>query len=269
MSAASTQWMEVNGASLRYGLSGEGGAPVVLVHEAGGAIESWDEVLPHLESRFRVLRYDQRGFGLSEKAASLSFDGVVDDLRALLEQLDLGPCHLAGAAMGAAICLAFAARHPGRVRSVAVSSPTSCEPLPQAFRDGLAARERAIREGGMRAVAETSLRGAYPEILRQVAPERFARFRSRWLGNDPDSFIALNRLLPTDIGPELCRVACPALVIGCAHDPIRSPADTLRVAKAIPRSRFVEADSGHFLHLQSPEKWAALVVPYLHAALEA
>ena len=169
----------------------------------------------------------------------------------------------------AAICLAFAARHPGRVRSVVVSSPTSCEPLPQAFRDGLAARERAIREAGMRAVAETSLRGSYPETLRQVAPERFERFRSRWLGNDPDSFIALNRLLPTDIGPELCRVACPALVIGCAHDPIRSPADTLRVAKAISRSRFVEADSGHFLHLQSPEKWAALVVPYFNAALEA
>jgi 3-oxoadipate enol-lactonase len=262
MSAVPAQWIEVNGAVLRFALSGEGKVPVVLVHEAGGSIESWDEVLPLLEPHFKVLRYDQRGFGLSEKAATLSFEDILEDLRALLDRLDLGPCHLAGAAMGAAISLAFAARHPSRVRSVAVSSPTSCEPIPETFRAGLEARERAIREGGMRAVAEASLRGSYPETLRQANPERFERFRSRWLSNDPGSFIALNRLLPTDISAELGRITCPALVMGCARDPIRSPTDTRRISEKIPGARFTEVDSGHFLHLQSPEHWAALVLPF-------
>jgi pimeloyl-ACP methyl ester carboxylesterase len=54
-------WIEANGASLRYDLSGSGPETVVLPHEVGGCIESWDDALPAFQRRFRVLRYDQRG----------------------------------------------------------------------------------------------------------------------------------------------------------------------------------------------------------------
>ena len=60
------EWMEVNGVALRYAVSGGGDKDLVLVHELGGALESWNDVLPALEKEFRVLRYDQRGFGLGE-----------------------------------------------------------------------------------------------------------------------------------------------------------------------------------------------------------
>ena len=46
-------WLEVNGASLRYELSGRGGETVLLVHELGGALDSWDPVMPAL----RALRW--------------------------------------------------------------------------------------------------------------------------------------------------------------------------------------------------------------------
>ncbi len=68
-------WIEANGASLRYELSGEGSQTLVLVHKLGGMLESWDETMPALREKYRVLRYDQRGFGLSEKAqGTLSLD---------------------------------------------------------------------------------------------------------------------------------------------------------------------------------------------------
>lgn len=70
-------WIEANGASLRYDLSGSGPETIVLMHEAGGCLESYDEVVPVLAASYRVLRYDQRGFGFSEKARELTFDGVV------------------------------------------------------------------------------------------------------------------------------------------------------------------------------------------------
>ena len=60
-------WIEANGASLRYDLSGNGRETVVLPHEVGGCIESWDDAVPAFQREFRVLRYDQRGFGMSEK----------------------------------------------------------------------------------------------------------------------------------------------------------------------------------------------------------
>ena len=59
-------WIEANGASLRYELSGSGKETLVLVHEAGGCLESYEDALPGLDKEFRVLRYDQRGFGFSE-----------------------------------------------------------------------------------------------------------------------------------------------------------------------------------------------------------
>ena len=62
------QWIEVNGASLRYELSGGGAQTLVLVHELGGMLESWDAVLPALRQKYGVLRYDQGGFGLSENS---------------------------------------------------------------------------------------------------------------------------------------------------------------------------------------------------------
>ncbi len=80
-------WIESNGASLRYELSGSGSETVVMVHEAGGCLESFDETLPAFEKDYRVLRYDQRGFGFSEKVLELDFAQVVADLAGLLDAL--------------------------------------------------------------------------------------------------------------------------------------------------------------------------------------
>ena len=56
---------EINGAGLRHELSGKGAKTLVLVHEMGGSLESWDEVAPKFAATRQVLRYDCRGAGLS------------------------------------------------------------------------------------------------------------------------------------------------------------------------------------------------------------
>src|SRR5262245_48101344 len=117
-------WIEANGASLRYELSGSGNETLVLLHEAGGCLESYADALPGLEKAFRVLRYDQRGFGFSEKVRELTFEGVVADLAGLLDALKItAPLHVAGCAMGADFSVGFAARHPRRVARLGLASP--------------------------------------------------------------------------------------------------------------------------------------------------
>jgi pimeloyl-ACP methyl ester carboxylesterase len=59
-------WLDANGISIHYQLAGEGPS-LVLLHEMGGTLDSWDGLFSALSQRFRVLRYDQRGSGLSEK----------------------------------------------------------------------------------------------------------------------------------------------------------------------------------------------------------
>ena len=59
-------WLDDNGASIHFELAGNGPS-LVLLHEMGGTLDSWDGIFPELSRRLRTLRYDQRGFGWSEK----------------------------------------------------------------------------------------------------------------------------------------------------------------------------------------------------------
>src|SRR5688572_26201966 len=78
---AAMKWIEANGVGLRYELAGSGNETVVLVHEMGGSLESWEGMLPALQKSFRTLRYDQRGFGQSEKPAGpLALGDMVSDI---------------------------------------------------------------------------------------------------------------------------------------------------------------------------------------------
>ena len=117
------EWMEVNGVALRYMVSGSGDKNLILVHELGGALESWNDVLPVLEKEFRVLRYDQRGFGLSEKSkGSLDINDMTSDIAGLTAAVGMdGPCFVVGTAMGAGIAMAYSMHYP---------EPVSYTPLP-------------------------------------------------------------------------------------------------------------------------------------------
>ena len=111
---------QVNQTSLRYQLTGTGARTIVLLHELGLTLESWDDVIGELSRTLRVLRYDLRGFGLSEKLrGAVTIEDEVEDLRALLDDLGISePVTLVGGAVGGAIALRFAAAHPQRVAAV-------------------------------------------------------------------------------------------------------------------------------------------------------
>ena len=255
-------WIEANGVSLRYELSGSGKETLVLVHEAGGCLESYADALPGLERDFRVLCYDQRGFGFSEKVREMSFESVVADLAGLLDALKITePVHLAGYAMGADFSVGFAARHPGRVKKLALASPNI---------DSNAARstqslERAalVEREGVRAALKASHDRSYPENLRALDRERFRRYQSRWVCNTPASFTAQARMMSAlDLTPEYAKIQAPTLVIGAMHDAQRPPAKAQRVANAIRGAKYVLADTGHFMNVETPQLFVDTVLPF-------
>lgn len=260
------KWIDVNGASLRYRRDGRGGAdPLVLVHEMGGAIESWDHVLPALVDDFDVIRYDQRGGGWSEKAKGrLSVETAADDLAALLDALGVSkPARVVGVAVGAGVSIKFASKYPERVARLVLSSPATgvAEDRRQATEERADHTERQ----GMRAVAEATMATAYPEMLREG--ERFPAMRGRWLANDPESYAATTRML-ADMALEgdFARIECPTLVVGNEHDALRPPETAKKVADAIPGAEFEMLPSGHFMPTQTPELFVRHVVPFLRGS---
>jgi 3-oxoadipate enol-lactonase len=245
-------WIEVNGTSLRYELSGNGKTTLVLVHEMGGTLESWDQVLPALNNSRNVLRYDTRGAGQSEKiGGKVTFDDMADDIAALLDATGVtGKVALAGTAVGAAIAIHFAVRHAARTAALVVTSPATGVPADR--RQATLDRAAAAEANGMRALAEQSLANSYPPEVRHNA-EEFRKFRARWLANDPQSFAAINRMLAdSTVTEELPRIACPTLVIACTHDKLRPPSSVEPMARQIPGSEYLEISAGHFAAVQTP-----------------
>jgi len=246
-------FIELGGVGLRYELSGGGDRTLVLVHEMGGTLESWDDIAPRFAASRRVLRYDTRGAGLSQKVrGELGIDTMADDIAALLDALGIaGQVALAGIAVGGAIALHFAARYPERASAVAVGIPaTAIAPDRRA-----AALERVARieaAGMALAVEDAMLNGYAPELRGDV--RRFERYRARWLGNDPLSYATIWRMLAgLDMQGELAGLRCPVLVIGGGFDRVRPPPLAESVAKAIPGARYIELRTGHYMAVQTPE----------------
>lgn len=258
-------YIEVNGAGLRHELAGSGPSTLVLVHEMGGALDSWDAVVPALVNSRQVLRYDTRGAGMSEKiTGSVTWDTMADDLKGLLDALGIsGKVSLAGIAVGAAIAAHFAFRNPDRVAALVLHGPAPgvAADRKQATLDRAAAAEA----GGMRSIAETSLAASYPPVVRHNA-EAFAAFRARWLGNDPQSFAAINRMLASEsIEHELAALRCPVLFTAGRHDGLRPPSVIEPMAKNVPGAQFLELNSGHFASVQTPGLMAQAIHYFLHA----
>ena len=258
-------WIEVNGTSLRYELSGSGDRTLVLVHEMGGTLESWDAVLPLLARKRRVLRYDTRGAGLSQKVrGALSIDTMTADLIALMDAAGIAKAALAGVAVGGAIALNTALRHPARVSAVVATSPAIA--IAADRRAALLARVDRIEREGMAVAVDESFASGYPTELRGDM-KRFKAFRARWLGNDPVSYATVYRMLAaTDLTNELARIACPTLVIGGRFDSTRPPTTAEPVAHAIPGAQFKILESGHYMSTQTPELVAGAIAEFMDSS---
>ena len=255
-------FIDANGVSLHYELSGGRGPSVVLFHELGGTLNSWDAVAPRLAARYRVLRYDQRGSGLSEKVRQeFTNDILVEDLEALARALGLNPpYHFVTVAAAATQALRFLEKHPDQVGALVLCNPApGVDPSRAAALDERAAF--AMREG-MRASLPTTLVISYPETLGERSA--YEAYRGRYLANDPVGFgFGFRALARTNMLHMLPKIGCPTMVIAGRHDTVRPHAGSAELARKIPRARFELIEAGHFMPSQGPEPLLALLEDFL------
>ena len=254
--------MDANGVSIRYELAGERGPVVVLLHELGGNLESFDGIVPALRGRFRVLRYDQRGAGLSEKVRSeFTLQTQVEDLEAVLAALRLPPpYHFVTVAAAAAQALLFMDRGADRVGSLVLCNPAFGV---DASRAGQLEERAAFAEReGMRAALAMTLDRSYPPELTDRAT--YETYRGYYLANDPVGFAFANRVLARhNARPLIAHIKCPTMIVAGRHDAVRPPAGSEEVARKIPGARFELIDSGHFMPVQAPGPLRDLLLDFL------
>jgi len=253
------RWVEANGIAMRCCIEGTG-VPLLLVHQMGGSIESWSAVAPLLSEAFQVIRYDQRGAGMSEKPLTMKFEDHLDDIAGLMDALGIaGRFHVVGPAFGSAIAWGFGLRYPDHVRTLVLASPPGRDGPPAPMLRRWAERAVEVARGGMRSI-ESSLYPSFPEGFRR---EYFDAYRLRWLANAPGAVAAANRMLAGMDHRAWCGdPACPVLMIGCSEDPFRPAADIRALAGSIPGALYAELPAGHYPHLQCPKAFAEAIAGF-------
>ena len=254
-------WIEANGVSFHYKLEGSG-PTIVLLHEIGGSLDSWDGIVPGLAEKFTVFRYDQRGFGLTEKVrAQYSQDDLGDDLEALIAALNLkAPFHIVSLAASSMQALTFNNRRPGDVGSLVFCNPApGVDPSRAAGLENVASKAEAE---GIRGVLPLMLDKSYPPELSDRAT--YDNYRGRYVANDPVGFaLAFRMMARTNLLSSLESIKAPSLVIAGNQDYIRAVSVTEGIAQKIPGARFERIDAGHFMPTTSPQALLALMLDFL------
>jgi pimeloyl-ACP methyl ester carboxylesterase len=254
-----------DGARLHYDLAGDpAGEPVVFVHGFSLDRRMWDDQLTAFGAVHRVVRYDARGFGRSSLPTGEY--AHADDLRALLDHLDLGPVHLVGLSMGGGIAAGFALAYPDATRSlVLVDAAIPGYRWSPAFGAFLAMLPQHARERGVAAARELWLAADLFAPARE-RPAVAAKLRAivadysgwHWLHRDPER---------AETPPALERIdqvrAPTLLVLGERDLPdFHDCAD--RIADRLPGpARVVVANAGHLPNMEEPARFDEAVLAFL------
>jgi len=165
----------VDGGAVWADDSGGDGPPLVLLHPGVGDSRIWDPVLAPLTAKYRVIRYDARGFGQSP-APSVKFS-LFDDLVAVLGHYEVQRAAFVGCSQGGGSSLALALEQPERVSALALLCPgIPGFPYPEEGDEDdplMAEYERAYATGDVDALADVmrqvwAAAGATPAVMEQL-----------------------------------------------------------------------------------------------------
>jgi proline iminopeptidase len=280
--------VELNGVRHWYRVAGNAVAatePVVFLHggPGQGSTHFAELVGPVLEPSLRMVYFDQRASGRSATSPDnvYTLPLLVSDLEALRVSLGAERLALIGQSFGGTLALEYAAAHPDRVSAVVfvaglwdvalqcrLRNRTLAERAPDAYE-----RVRAVAESDacveFQAFADAAEHTAYSNAI--MFPDSVVRLRMEEVerAHGISNTGALGRgLFRSGLGSyrftAADRLTMPVLLIAGRHDGTARPEGLRELADRLPAATFtIYEDSGHFVYLDEPERFARNVVEFL------
>jgi pimeloyl-ACP methyl ester carboxylesterase len=266
----------IDGSKLYYEVAGEG-HPLLLVHSMMTSHKLWDDQFGEFAKKYRVIRYDVRGFGQSQMTSAPFSD--TQDIKQLLERLNIEKTYILGLSMGAEIAMHFTLDHPAMVDALIMSGAGldgydySAEGMEKWKSFVAIIQERDFSRATERFIDLFVDNPIHPanEVIRQRArilmkDYKFPHFLPP--ENEPpqaeEASVAAEA--PAEYVPaiqKLAEIEVPTLVIlGEGEN-----ADTLAIgdilSRDIPNAQKVMIPAGHFTSLQNPAAFNQAVLKFL------
>ncbi|GAB4394082.1 MAG: 3-oxoadipate enol-lactonase [Kiloniellaceae bacterium] len=234
---------------------------LVFVNSLGTDFRIWDDVVVRLIERFRIVLYDKRGHGLSEEAEfPYSLDDHVDDLAALLDDLEIGKAIICGLSVGGLIAQGLAAARPELVAGLIL-----CD---TAHKIGTAEmwdqRMAAIEEGGIESIADAVLERWFTEEFRESDPIAMQGWYNMLTRTPEVGYLGTCAVLrDSDLTEQAKAIAVPTLCVVGEEDGATPPELVRAMADLIPGAGYeVIAGAGHLPCIEQPEVLAELILDF-------
>ena len=147
---------DINGAQLYYEVKGTG-HPLLLVHAGVADSRMWDAQVEAFSDVYQVIRFDLRGFGRSNMPSG-AFSNY-EDIRALLDYLEIKSVYLLGISFGGLVALDFALVYPDYVKALVLGAPSVSGAIPtERIRRFWEAEDAAMEKGDLEGATELNLR---------------------------------------------------------------------------------------------------------------
>lgn len=248
-------YVTVGQSKLYYESYGDGPA-IVLAHGVGGNHASWFNQIPTFSKSYRVVTFDQRAFGNSDDVEGVGRSAFVDDLAALLDQLEIEKAVLIGQSMGGGTVAAFTCRHPNRVRALvhcdSLAGVKLDEPHATAYRE-LSEKTYHFSQAE-RVLGRTTLAKDPERTLLYLQIASFNNVSLKTVKGAPVPWTPR----------ELAATKAPTLFVVGEEDVICPPEFVRVMHDQVPGSKYVEIKcSGHSAYFEQPQEFNRVVLEFL------
>jgi len=242
------------------------GPPVILSPGLGGSAAYWGPNLDALAERHRVILYDHRGTGRSDRtlSADLDVDDMADDVLLLMDNLALARASLVGHAAGGVIGLSIALRQPQRLASlVVVNGFARADPH---FLRCMETRLALLAHSGVVAFVRAQPLFLYP--ARWIS-EHWARLEAEEAGHIAHFQGAANvearigALASFDIAERLAEIETPILLIAATDDMLVPDLCSARLEAGLPHARLEQMQGGHACNVTAPDEFNRHILEFL------
>ena len=257
--------LEVNSININYELDGAGPA-VVFINGLTMSVNGWAAQVKDFSDRYRVLRYDCRGQGVSDKPDTEYTQEIhAEDLSGLLEQLNIRRAHIIGLSNGGMIAQHFALMYPEKTGALVLADTSSyVDKLLELF---VLSWIKATEAGGNDLRFDVYLPQIFSESFIKNNPDLIKTMKELSSQiTSPRAVINLaNASLKHDVGKKLSRIKTPTLIIVGEQDILIPPRYSKIMSEEIENSKLViMKDCAHVPPVEKPREFNTTVLNFLY-----
>lgn len=260
---------KVSDINVHYEIHGEGD-PLLLIMGYGSNSGHWFVIRNRLAKEHRLIIFDNRGTGRSDKAdIPYTAEMMTGDIAGLLDTIGIAATNIFGVSMGGMIAQEFTLRYPGRVKSLILGC-TSCGG-PHAVRSTPEATEFLFDPGRAKLTNEEKAYATIPWLWNQDFIDKHPEAVKRYVATTtehptpPHAYMCqANFILTFDSYDRLPEIKAPTLVISGDKDRLIPPENSQILASRIPGSKLVILkNAGHGFISDSAEESSNVILQFL------